>query len=200
MQRDHRKELSVMSIRLSLLVGRRPLLAGVLAAVAISVSACGSSSSSTSSTTATSPAAAGSGASTSSSNRTYTARLNLARCYRAQGINVPDPTPGAGHAAGGGIQQILSRYPQAKVQAARQACRQYLAQANPEVNASPGAQAQFNRVFVKFAKCMRANGVPNFPDRIQDAEGTIDPGSPAVQSALQTCQRYAAAIQQGMGH
>ena len=99
-----------------------------------------------------------------------------------------------------GVQQILSRYPQARVQAAQQACRQYIAKANPQVNASPAGKAQFNQEFVKFAKCMRANGVPNFPDRIQDAEGTIDPSSPAVQSALRACRSYAAAIQQGMGH
>jgi hypothetical protein len=185
-----------MLIGLPLLGGRRVLIACVLAIGAIGVGACGSSSSSSS----TDSAAAGSGASTSSSNTTYRARLNLARCYRAQGINVPDPTPGAGHAAGGGTQQILNRYPQAKVKAAQQACRQYLAKANPRANASPAGQAQFNQEFVKFAKCMRANGVPNFPDRIQDAEGTIDPSSPAVQSALQACQSYAAAIQQGMGH
>jgi hypothetical protein len=186
-----------MSIRLSLLVGRRLPIVGVLAIVAIGVSACGSSSSSS---TSSKSAAASSGTSTNSSNTAYRARLNLARCYRAQGINVPDPTPGAGHAAGGGIQQILSQYPQAKVQAARQACRRYLAQANPQVNASPAGQAQFNQEFVKFARCMRANGVPNFPDRIQDAEGAIDPSNPAVQTALQACQRYAAAIQQGLGH
>jgi maltose-binding protein MalE len=186
-----------MSIRPSLLVARRVVILAVLATVALVVSACGSSSSSS---TSTASAAAGSGASTSSSNKTYRARLNLARCYRAQGINVPDPTPGAGHAAGGGIQQILAQYPQAKVQVAQQACQQYRAQANPQLNASAAGQAQFNQEFVKFARCMRANGVPSFPDRIQDAEGKIDPNSPAVQSALQACQMYAAGVQQGMGH
>ena len=185
-----------MSTGLPLPGARRVLLVCALATGAIVLSACGSSSPSTSTD---SPAAAA-GTSTTASNATYRARLNLARCYRAQGINLPDPTPGAGHAAGGGTQQILNRYPQAQVQAAQQACRQYIAKANPQTNASPAGQAQFNQEFVKFAKCMRANGVPNFPDRIQDAEGTIDPSSPAVQSALQACQSYAAAIQQGMGH
>ena len=113
---------------------------------------------------------------------------------------MPDPEPGAGHAAGAGTQQILSRYPQAKVQAVQRACRQYIAKANPQANASPAGQASFQQKFVKFAKCMRANGVPNFPDRIQDAEGAINPSSPAVQSALQACESYAAAIQQEMGH
>lgn len=185
-----------MSTGLPRLGARRVLLACVFATVAIVLSACGSSSSSTSPDLP----APGSGTSTAASNATYRARLNLARCYRAQGINVPDPTPGAGHAAGGGIQQILGRYPQARVQAAQQACRQYIAKANPQANANPTGKAQFNQGFVKFAKCMRTNGVPNFPDRIQDAEGTIDPSSPAVQSALQACRSYATAIQQGMGH
>jgi hypothetical protein len=202
MHPDHPKELPLMSIRSSLLVGRSLLILGVLAAVTLGVSACGSSSSTS---TSTGSAAAGSGASTGSSNTTYRARVNLARCYRTQGINVPDPTPGAGHAAGGGIQQILNRYPQAKVQAAQQACRQYLAKANPQANASPAGQAEFNQEFVKFAKCMRANGVPNFPDRKQDVEagfnnGSISLSSPAFQSALRACQSYAGAIQQGMGH
>jgi hypothetical protein len=188
-----------MSIGIPLLGRRRRML--IACALALGVSACGSSSSSSSPTVS---AAAGAGASTSSSTKTYRARLALARCYRAQGINVPDPEPGAGHAAGGGVQRILNRYPQARVQAAQQACRQYLAKANPQANASPAAQAQLNQEFVKFAKCMRANGVPNFPDRRQDVEaavgqGSIDLNSPAIQSALQACQSYVTAIQQGMG-
>lgn len=186
-----------MLTRLPRCGSRRALIAGVLATVAIGVNACGSSSS-----TSTGSAAAGSGASTGASNATYRARLNLARCYRAQGLNVPDPTPGAGHAPGGAaLQRALNQYSQAQVQAARQACRQYLAKANPQVNASPASQAQFNQEFVKFAKCMRKNGVPNFPDRAQDVEaGAIDINSPAVQSALLACQQYVAAIQQAMGH
>ena len=45
---------------------------------------------------------------------------------------------------------------------------------------------------VKFAACMRSNGVPNFSD--PNAQGAfslsgIDPNSPALQKAMQNCQK-----------
>jgi hypothetical protein len=45
---------------------------------------------------------------------------------------------------------------------------------------------------MKFAACMRSNGVPSFPD--PNAQGAIslsglDPNSPALQKAMQTCQK-----------
>lgn len=187
-------------IRLPLLASGRAPTACVLTIVAIGLGACGSSSS----TTSTDSAAASSGASSGSSSTFYRARVNLAKCYRSQGINMPDPSPSGGHTAGGGAaERVLSQYPQAKVQAARQACRQYIAKANPQLNASPAGQAQFGQEFLKFAKCMRANGVSNFPDRMQDVEadmqsGALSMNSPAFQSALQACQSLAAPIQQGI--
>jgi hypothetical protein len=46
---------------------------------------------------------------------------------------------------------------------------------------------------LKLAACMRANGVPNFPD--PDSQGEIqgsgiDPGSPSFQTAQQKCAKY----------
>lgn len=53
-------------------------------------------------------------------------------------------------------------------------------------NASNGP----NPAFLKFAKCMRANGVPNMPDSGQISAGSgINPSTPAFQGAMQVCKK-----------
>jgi hypothetical protein len=166
-------------------MGRRTIIATLLVlACAVGVSACGSSN--TSSTAS---------ASTSSGARSQ-ARLNLAKCFRQHGINVPDPSTGSGPAGGGGVFRALQGYSRSQVQAATQACRQYFAQAFPRVNLSPAQQAQFRQQFVKFAECMRAHGV-NVPDPSTSGAGgfgfrgtfrSIDRNSPAFQAASKACQ------------
>ncbi len=161
--------------------------------VALAVSACGSSSSSSSASTG-SPTNGGTSA-------RYQARLNLAKCFRAHGLNVPDPSSGGGVAGGGGLFRELRQYSQAQVQAARQACQQYFAQAFPAFNLSPAQRAQTQQQLVKFAQCMRSHGV-NVPDPTVNggtggggggfgfarAFGSVDRNSPAFRSALTACQ------------
>ena len=164
--------------------GRRAIAATVLALVlALAVSACGSSSASSSSSATTTGAR-------------FQARLNLAKCFRAHGINVPDPSTGGGPAGGGGIFRSLRNYPTAQVTAARQACSQYFAQAFPQLNLSPAQRAQAQQQLVKFAECMRSHGI-NIPDPTPNANGgfgigqafrSVDRNSPAFQSALKSCQ------------
>ena len=155
----------------------------VVLAVTAGLAACGSSSSSTS---------------TAASARTQVqARLNLAKCFRAHGINVPDPSSGGGGAAGGGgLFRSLQGYSQAQISSARQACRQYFAQAFPRLNLSPAQQAQFRAQIVKFAQCMRSHGI-NIPDPTANGAGgfgfrqafrSIDRNSPAFQAAAKACQ------------
>jgi hypothetical protein len=175
------------------LLSRRGLATCALsAALAVGVSACGSTSSSTS--TSSTAASGGSSASTSSSR--YQARLNLAKCFRAHGIDVPDPSANGGPAGGGGVFRSLRNYPQTQVQAARQACQQYFAQAFPGANLSPAQRAQLQQQLVKFAQCMRSHGV-NIPDPtfnngggfgIGQAFRSVDRNSPAFQAALNACQ------------
>ena len=179
----------MMSLLISVYGRRRVIAAGlVAAALGLGLMACGSSSSSTSS------AASGSGA--SSSNARFQARVNLAKCFRAHGINVPDPSSGGGPPEGGGLFRVLQNYPQAQVQAARQACQQYFAQAFPQANLSPAQRAQLQQQLVKFAQCMRSHGI-NVPDPTFNANGafgfrqafrSIDRNSPAFKSALTACQ------------
>jgi hypothetical protein len=166
---------------------RRTVLTGLTAvALATAIAACGSSSSSNQSG--------------GTSGSQFQARLSLAKCFRAHGINVPDPTSGGGPAGGGGgIFRSLRNYPQAQTTAARQACSQYFAKAFPQFNLTPAQRAQAQQQLVKFAECMRSHGV-NVPDPtfngngtgrgfgFQRAFGSVDRNSPAFQSAMKACQ------------
>ena len=127
-------------------------------ALAVAVGACGSSAS-----TSSSLAAAGTGASSGSSASTTTARLNLAKCLRAHGIEAPDSGSTAGAGRGGGIFGALRNYPRAQIQAAMTACRPYMAAAFPRLNLTPAQQAARRAELVKYAECMRSHGV-NIPD------------------------------------
>jgi hypothetical protein len=168
-------------------ISARRLLVVSLAALMLGagLSACGSSSSASGATAASSG---------SSSSRTQ-ARLNLAKCFRAHGLNVPDPSTGGGVAGGGGVFRALRGYSQAQVQAATSACRQYFAQAFPRANLSPAQRAQVQQQLVKFAQCMRSHGV-NIPDPtfnsgggfgFRRAFGSVDRNSPAFQTASKAC-------------
>ena len=164
----------------------------VIVALAVGLSACGSSSSSSSSTAAAS----------ANSATAQQARLNLAKCFRAHGLNVPDPSSNGGPAAGGSLFRTLRNYSQAQVTAARKACQQYFAQAFPRANISPQQRAQLQQQLVKFAQCMRSHGV-NVPDPTFNNNGTAggsggkgfgggfrsgERNSPAFQTALKACQ------------
>jgi hypothetical protein len=172
--------------------GRRALAAsmslGVLA-LALGLSACGSSSS----------ANGGSTSGSSSSGAQFQARLDLAKCMRQHGINVPDPSAGGGPAGGGGFFRVLRNYPQAQVQAAQQACSQYTRKAFGQDNVSPAQREQRRQQLVKFATCMRSHGI-NIPDPvagqgggfgIRQALGSVDVNSPAFKSAMTACRSVA---------
>jgi hypothetical protein len=174
---------------------RRALITCLAAtALATTLAACGGSSSSNSSASAT--------------GSRFQARVNLAKCARAHGINVPDPSPGGG--AGAGIGRVLRQYSQAQVNTALQACRPYLAKAFPQFNLTPAQRAQVQQQLVKFAQCMRSHGV-NVPDPTFNGSGSgrgfgfgggfrsIDRNSPAFQSALKACQSLRPRFGRGAG-
>jgi hypothetical protein len=166
-------------------VHRRVLVTVVaFGALTVLLAACGGGSSKTGTATAT--------------GAQFQARLNLAKCFRAHGINVPDPTPGGGPAEGGQAFRRLRSYPQAQIDAARQGCQQYFAQAFPQLSLTPAQRAQRLQQLTKFAQCMRAHGI-NIPDPTPNTNGfggagfgrqfrSIDRNSPAFQSAMTACQ------------
>jgi hypothetical protein len=172
-----------MPFRAQFSFARRGALACLVALpLAIGLAACGSSSSSSSTAAA-------------SSSARYQARLDLAKCFRAHGVNVPDPSAGGGPAGGGGLGQVLQKYSQAQLDAARQACQQYVTKAFPQANLSPAQRAQFQQQLVKFAQCMRSHGI-NIPDPNFNSGGgfgfrqafrSVDRNSPAFQAAQKAC-------------
>lgn len=72
--------------------------------------------------------------------------------------------------------------------AAEQACKQY----NPLTGVTPAEQTQNVAQELKFARCMRAHGVPGFPDPSSDGGLTIpnsvDENSSTFQAADSACQ------------
>ena len=78
-------------------------------------------------------------------------------------------------------------------QAAMQACRRYLPGGGPP-SLSPAQAAEWARAMTKFAVCMRANGVPGFPDPSGDGRsspgslGSLDVTSSFARTALKACE------------
>jgi hypothetical protein len=119
------------------------------------------------------------------------AALAYSRCMRKQGVDVPDPRPGAGGAlpiapggpGGGGS---------AKHQAAHRSCEALLRNADVP-KPSEEDRARFEDALLKFVKCMRENGV-DLPDpTFRNGQATQDlPGDlqdPTFQKAQKTCQQ-----------
>jgi hypothetical protein len=123
--------------------------------------------------------------------------LKFAQCMRAHGIsNFPDPTGNGLQIGGTGINPQSPAF-----QAAQRVCEKLLPSGGPPTHMSA---SELRRAFA-FARCMRSNGVPSFPDPTQGAAPSNDesvlalkgmffkigPGtaleSPAFREAAQRC-------------
>jgi len=118
--------------------------------------------------------------------------FQFSRCMRANGApNFPDPGPN-------GFPRSTNLQAPA-VQHAMNACQKYLPPSGP----APQTPASVRREELALAQCMRAHGVPNFPD--PNASGNIqfpvgDPlvSSPAFQHAQNgPCRKYQGADEIG---
>ena len=145
------------------------------------------------------PAVAGSGPgtgnrrseSTRSPSRPMAQMLAYARCMRSHGVaDFPDPTPvpggGAGFRINAGPGSDLNQ-DNPRFIAADQACQSLL----PGGGQAPPLSAQKLAAEVKWAQCMRAHGLPGFPD--PNAQGAFDSSrfddsSPAFQTANKACK------------
>jgi hypothetical protein len=131
--------------------------------------------------------------------------LAFARCMRAHGLpNFPDPSPGGNFefSKRSGIGPSSRAF-----QTARAKCKAYVP---PGPGSGPPPSAQTLARFLRIARCMRAHGVPDFPDPmtrlppkpfgsgrtgvISDIEGvilvfpsTLEPPSPAFARAAAAC-------------
>ena len=109
--------------------------------------------------------------------------LQYAQCMRANGVpNFPD----------GPITPASGINPQSPAfESAQNECKKYLRSSGHP----PPVPASVRREALRFANCVRANGVPNFPDpgpngAIQFSLGSPIPQSPAFQRAQNACRRY----------
>jgi hypothetical protein len=118
--------------------------------------------------------------------------LEFSHCMRAHGVTkFPDP------ASGGAIPKLsLAQLgvSSSRFQGAQRACRHLLPNGG---SGSTSAQQRYVRALaLRFSPCMRAHGVPNFPDpdstgRIPDPESLgIDQGSPKFEAANQACRKW----------
>ncbi len=122
--------------------------------------------------------------------------FEFSACMRSHGVwNFPDPTPG------GGIELPTNLDPQSPAfRSARQACKQFL----PDKGTAPKTSASERAAALTLARCMRAHGVPQFPDPafspVRNAQhvlvmpgmafaipSSVDPKSPAFRSAASAC-------------
>jgi hypothetical protein len=146
---------------------RGAALAAALFGAAILLAACGSSSSDK-------PASAS----------TLEQARKFAQCIRANGVpDFPDPDANGEFRGSSHEQQDNPAF-----QAATQACRD-LAPGGEHENAGSPAFVEQAR---EFAQCMRANGVPDFPDPDANGEfrgaGHEQEGDPKFQAAMEACR------------
>jgi hypothetical protein len=181
--------------------GRRPrrarwLFILALGSLSLLAAACSSNSgspgvASVGSTTTTAPAssspAGNSGASTAGA-------LAYAKCMRTHGLtDFPDPN------AQGGFDDLPSNinFNSTQYIGANKVCQPLNGGGQ---HLSPAKQAQIEANQLKFARCMRSHGVPNYPDPtfklsgggLTETEGSkgigVDPQSPQFQAAQKSCQ------------
>jgi hypothetical protein len=125
------------------------------------------------------------------------AMLKYAQCMRDHGVDMKDPqTDGEGHFSiqiGGGPGSPANKD---KVDAAMEACKSFM----PNGGEPPKRDPEMAAKMQKMAECMRANGVPSFPDpdpetggiMIQgDKDSGLDPMSPTFKAAQSKCNKEA---------
>lgn len=116
--------------------------------------------------------------------------LKFAQCMRANGMSwFKDPEPNQR-----GIRiAVPPGQDKTKVDAAMKACKEFLPNGGepPKMDAAQIARAR------EMSRCMRENGVPNFPDPGPNGEMRIDgrklgtgPGQPDFDAAEKACARF----------
>ena len=120
----------------------------------------------------------------------------FASCMREHGIDMPDPEVDSDGRTRVQIGEEGGAAPadKEKVEAAQKECQQYLPNGGEPPKMDPADVEKMRQ----FAKCMRENGIPDFPDpqpdggmRIEFGQGTgIDPNSQTFKDAQAKCEQY----------
>jgi hypothetical protein len=152
-----------------------------MAGLALLAAACGGSS-------------GGSSAGSANSQSPISQALAFSRCMRSHGVpSFPDPNS-SGVFDKPSIYELSSS---PKFQPATQACGHLLPDGGPGVPPSPAVVQQIQADMVKFARCMRSDGVPNWPDptldrgrAVFDPEAVgIDTNSAQISAKMRECER-----------
>jgi hypothetical protein len=147
--------------------------------------------------------ACGASAPSSASPPTYAQEISLVGCMRSHGVpNFPDPSASGGYSlqADGSLEGADGSVDidGSQAQAAYGDCRHLLpgdpsiSRLEQDVQQEQQAQAQALPSVLKYSRCMRSHGVPNFPGPGQAtaAPGTapVDVNSPRFLAAARDCQ------------
>jgi hypothetical protein len=159
------------------------VVAGLVVSLALLAAGCGGGGSSEADSGS---ASAASGSSSGSDANDQLAEWS--QCIRENGVpSFPDQRTVNGQIQLSLPPDVDASSPQ--FQSALQAC-QSLSPVQQNGGGAPSAEQQ-NQI-LKFVKCMRKNGVPDFPDPTTGGGvivgSGIDPSSPQFQSAMQACQ------------
>ena len=179
---------------------RSAALAALLAVAALALAACGGSSSpqvaslgTSSSRGASSGTNGGDSAATTPAKGNPTALLDeWATCMHSHGDpNQADPTIDAYGVININIPADAEELSH-EVHAGADPCNRYVAAAQSALRAAhPVAPPPSQAAGLKYVNCMRANGVPNYPDpkgNTTNFNGTgVDPNSPFVQNVNKLC-------------
>ncbi|GIF40771.1 hypothetical protein [Actinoplanes xinjiangensis] len=98
--------------------------------------------------------------------------VTFAKCMRDEGVDIPDPAPGSPvllPAQGPGEEGSASAK---KMAAALEKCRQYM----PNGGKADKPDPEYTEQLRAFAKCMRENGAPDFPDPDPETGRLNSPG------------------------
>ena len=119
--------------------------------------------------------------------------LKSAECLRQHGIDVPDPKPGQGL-----LMDNRDVNPQ-EFERAQRACEKKLGKP-PAPDLTPAQQREFRAAALKFARCMRAQGIdmadPTFGAngevriQVEGGRGGDPEGNPAFKAAEEKCRKY----------
>ena len=118
------------------------------------------------------------------------AMLDLARCMRENGVDMPDP-----EFNGGRVTQRMKGGNPDKMRAAEKACEKYRSQIKaPEMSAED--KEEFKKAALANARCMREHGI-EFPDPVFDPNGgarvkidkRLNPEGAKFQAAQKACEK-----------
>jgi hypothetical protein len=186
----------------------RLLIPIALASLAVTAAGCGSKPTSSGvaqlpSATTTTTSSQGGGAPTSGSSKAEDV-TRFSACMRSHGVpNFPDPKASSGgmNLTIGPRSGIDPSSPQ--FQAAQKTCQKLLPNGG---KANPADQAKAQAQMLKFSACMRAHGLPDFPDPkisgggIQLSIGKgLNPNSPVFKAAQKACQSVMPGPKNGAG-